>query len=66
MYCNHPSQDLSSCTVGQDSILPDFVNPYMAWFSVSFFCESPIVLHGVVQSDIFDDRSKTAHMDKKF
>lgn len=34
----------------------------MAWCSASIFCESPIVLHGLVQSDIFHDPSETASM----
>ena len=34
----------------------------MAWCSASIFCESPIVLHGLVQSDIFHDPSETTSM----
>ena len=34
----------------------------MAWCSASIFCESPIVRHGLVQSDIFHDPSETTSM----
>ena len=38
----------------------------MAWFSVLSFCESRIVLHGLVGSDILDDHSETSNMNAYF
>ena len=42
--------------------LHDFVLIYLAWFLVSLFLESPLVLRGLLQSDILDDHSETAYM----